>query len=224
MSKKTTLLLVLALCFTNLSIGAEPPPTTTLDHEALFSLNDLKETEDQLNIYKVEHEHLRLQTELALIKLQIDRRLYQKAVISEFDLKESEKNYDLKSNEFALAQGKIKERLIYVEIKKQIANKKLGKKSSVKETAQLYADDWKAKLELGTLWIKGAQIELDFATFQYNQVKKLNFNNSASYEELLEVTEVKNEKEISLVILQERLKALQKNYDEAQKLADDLKP
>jgi len=224
MSKKPILLLVLGLCFANFSFGAEPPQMANLDHETLFHWNDLKETEDQLNFFKVEQEHRKLEAELALTKLQMDQRLYQKAALSEFDLKKSQKNYDLKSNEFELAQGKLRERLIYIEIKKQTVNAKLGKRPSIKETAQLYSDDWKAKLELGNIWVKGAQIELDFANYHYNQVKTLNSKEALTYEELLEVTEAKKEKETNLAILQERLKTLQKNYEEAQKLADELKP
>lgn len=224
MSKTHSLILVLGLSLATFLSGAEPPSADIIDHEVLFHWNDLKETEDQLNFYKVEKEHLRLEAELALTKLQMDQRLRQKAAISEFELKKSKRDSDLKATEFEQSEGKFKERLIYIEIKKQTVNAKLGKRPSIKETAQLYADDWKAKLELGSSWVKRAQIELDFADYNYNQVKDLNSKDVSTYEELLEVTEVKKEKETNLAVMQERLKALQKNYEEAQKLADELKP
>lgn len=224
MSKQLNLLLVLGLSLASFLSGTEPPSTDIIDHEVLFHWNDLKETEDQLNFYKVEKEHLRLQSELALAQLQINERLYQKSAMTEFDLKKSKTDYELKATECEQAEGKFNERLIYIEIKKQTVDAKLGKRPSIKTTAQLYADDWKAKLALGSSWVKRAQIELDFANYHYNVTKTLNSKDVSTYEELLEVTETKREKETNLAVMQQRLKTLQKNYEEAQKLADELKP
>lgn len=223
MSKLLNFLIVLGVCVTQVSVGAEPTPAI-LDHEVLFHWNDLKETEDQFNFYSVELAHHRLEAELALSKLQMDQRLFQKSALSEFDLKKSQKDYDLKTAELEMSQGKIKERMIYLEVKKQTLAAKQGKRPSIKTTAQLYADDWKAKLDLGYIWVKRAQIELDFATYHLNQVKSLNSKDVSTYEELLEVAEVKKEKEANLAVLQNRLKTLQYNYEEAQKIADELKP
>ena len=93
----------------------------------------------------------------------------------------------------------------------------------MKKTAQLYADDWKAKYELGQVLIKRAQSELNYANLVYDRTYKLKNSDSAiSLEEFLEATQKKEEKEANVSMLMDRVKSLYQTYEEAQKLADQL--
>ncbi|MFM8314252.1 MAG: hypothetical protein ACKOA8_08210, partial [Deltaproteobacteria bacterium] len=193
-----------------------------LDHESLFHWNDLKEIEDQIKFFQLEENHQKFELDLASQKYAIDQRLYQKQAIAELELKESQMNFEVKTANLEAAGLKVKERLIYIEIKKQTLAKKNSKKE-LKKTAQLYADDWKAKYELGQVLIKRAQSELNYANLVYDRTYKLKNSDSAiSLEEFLEATQKKKEKEANVSMLMDRVKSLYQTYEEAQKLADQL--
>mgnify|MGYP006272970193 FL=1 len=222
MSKLKLLLAALSVAFSVFALTPSDLDSRDLDHESLFHWNDLKEIEDQIKFFQLEENHQKFELDLASQKYAIDQRLYQKQAIAELELKESQMNFEVKTANLEAAGLKVKERLIYIEIKKQTLAKKNSKKE-LKKTAQLYADDWKAKYELGQVLIKRAQSELNYANLVYDRTYKLKNSDSAiSLEEFLEATQKKKEKEANVSMLMDRVKSLYQTYEEAQKLADQL--
>lgn len=222
MSKIKLLLAALSVGFSVFALTPSDLDSRDLDHESLFHWNDLKEIEDQIKFFQLEENHQKFELDLASQKYAIDQRLYQKQAIAEMELKESQMNFEVKTANLEAAGLKVKERLIYIEIKKQTLAKKNSKKE-LKKTAQLYADDWKAKYELGQVLIKRAQSELNYANLVYDRTYKLKNSDSAiSLEEFLEATQKKKEKEANVSMLMDRVKSLYQTYEEAQKLADQL--
>ena len=203
--------LLLAALFVGFSVFALTPSdldSRDLDHEFLFHWNDLKEIEDQIKFFQLEENHQKFELDLASQKYAIDQRLYQKQAVAELELKESQMNFEVKTANLEAAGLKVKERLIYIEIKKQTLAKK-NSKQELKKTAQLYADDWKAKYELGQVLIKRAQSELNYANLVYDRTYKLKNSDAAiSLEEFLEATQKKKEKEANVSMLMDRVKSL----------------
>jgi hypothetical protein len=193
-----------------------------MDPKVLFHWNDLKESEDRIKFFKLELDREKFEAELALTQYQMDQRLFSKGALTELNLKKSEKNSIIHTANVMSADLKVRERLIDIEIKKQTLAAWEGKKISVKFAAQLYADDWKAKLEMAKLVLRIAQAELDYNNYHYDVVKRLNSKEMAQLEEVLEVLRDKQQSEASVSMLIGRLKSLQETTDEAQKIADQI--
>jgi hypothetical protein len=209
------LILFLSLLVSSLSSFA-------MDPKVLFHWNDLKESEDRIKLFKLELDREKFEAELALTQYQMDQRLFSKGALTELNLKKSEKNSIVHTASVMSADLKVRERLIDIEIKKQTLAAWEGKKISVKFAAQLYADDWKAKLEMAKLVLRIAQAELDYNNYHYDVVKRLNSKAMAQLEEVLEVLRDKQQSEASVSMLIGRLKSLQETTDEAQKIADQI--
>jgi len=209
------LVLFLSLLVSSLSSFA-------MDPKILFHWNDLKESEDRIKFFKLELDREKFEAELALTQYQMDQRLFSKGALTELNLKKSEKNSIVHTANVMSADLKVRERLIDIEIKKQTLAAWEGKKISVKFAAQLYADDWKAKLEMAKLLLRIAQAELDYNNYHYDVVKRLNSKEMAQLEEVLEVLRDKQQSEASVSMLIGRLKSLQETTDEAQKIADQI--
>jgi hypothetical protein len=209
------LVLFLSLLVSHLSSFA-------MDPKVLFHWNDLKESEDRIKFFKLELDREKFEAELALTQYQMDQRLFSKGALTELNLKKSEKNSIIHTASVMSADLKVRERLIDIEIKKQTLASWEGKKISVKFAAQLYADDWKAKLEMAKLVLRIAQAELDYNNYHYDVVKRLNSKEMAQLEEVLEVLRDKQQSEASVSMLIGRLKSLQETTDEAQKIADQI--
>jgi hypothetical protein len=209
------LVLFLSLLVSSLSSFA-------MDPKILFHWNDLKESEDRIKFFKLELDREKFEAELALTQYQMDQRLFSKGALTELNLKKSEKNSIVHTASVMSADLKVRERLIDIEIKKQTLAAWEGKKISVKFAAQLYADDWKAKLEMAKLLLRIAQAELDYNNYHYDVVKRLNSKEMAQLEEVLEVLRDKQQSEASVSMLIGRLKSLQETTDEAQKIADQI--
>jgi hypothetical protein len=209
------LILFLSLLVSSLSSFA-------MDPKVLFHWNDLKESEDRIKLFKLELDREKFEAELALTQYQMDQRLFSKGALTELNLKKSEKNSIVHTASVMSADLKVRERLIDIEIKKQTLAAWEGKKISVKFAAQLYADDWKAKLEMAKLVLRIAQAELDYNNYHYDVVKRLNSKEMAQLEEVLEVLRDKQQSEASVSMLIGRLKSLQETTDEAQKIADQI--
>jgi hypothetical protein len=209
------LVLFLSLLVSHLSSFA-------MDPKVLFHWNDLKESEDRIKFFKLELDREKFEAELALTQYQMDQRLFSKGALTELNLKKSEKNSIIHTANVMSADLKVRERLIDIEIKKQTLAAWEGKKISVKFAAQLYADDWKAKLEMAKLVLRIAQAELDYNNYHYDVVKRLNSKEMAQLEEVLEVLRDKQQSEASVSMLIGRLKSLQETTDEAQKIADQI--
>jgi hypothetical protein len=209
------LVLFLSLLVSSLSSFA-------MDPKILFHWNDLKESEDRIKFFKLELDREKFEAELALTQYQMDQRLFSKGALTELNLKKSEKNSIVHTANVMSADLKVRERLIDIEIKKQTLAAWEGKKISVKFAAQLYADDWKAKLEMAKLVLRIAQAELDYNNYHYDVVKRLNSKEMAQLEEVLEVLRDKQQSEASVSMLIGRLKSLQETTDEAQKIADQI--
>ena len=208
------------LLFLSLLVGSLS--SFAMDPKILFHWNDLKESEDRIKFFKLELDREKFEAELALTQYQMDQRLFSKGAVTELNLKKSEKNSIIHTANVMAADLKVRERLIDIEIKKQTLAAWEGKKISVKFAAQLYADDWKAKLELAKVFLRVAQAELDFNNYHYDVVKKLNSKAMAQLEEVLEVLRDKQQSETSVSMLTGRLKDLQETTDEAQKIADQI--
>jgi hypothetical protein len=209
------LVLFLSLLVSHLSSFA-------MDPKVLFHWNDLKESEDRIKFFKLELDREKFEAELALTQYQMDQRLFSKGALTELNLKKSEKNSIIHTANVMSADLKVRERLIDIEIKKQTLAAWEGKKISVKFAAQLYADDWKAKLEMAKLVLRIAQAELDYNNYHYDVVKRLNSKEMAQLEEVLEVLRDKQQSEASVSMLIGRLKSIQETTDEAQKIADQI--
>jgi len=224
MPKRLFVTVLVALSIQAFSIETPELKVKGLDHEGLFHWNDFKEIEDQIKFFEIEAEHQKYEVELAQAKFKIDQRLHNSKAISDIDFMKSKMDVEVKAANLDAATRKVKERRIYIEIKKQTLEARQGKTPPLKKTAQLYADGWKAKLEVGKALVSRAQAELDYANFHYRSVEQLQNHNVATLEELLEVSAEKKEKEASVSMLTERLKSLEQTSAEAQKIADDLMP
>ena len=224
MPKTLLILLFVVSCIHGFSLEIPELEAKSIDHEVLFHWNDLKEIEDQIKFFEIEAEHQKYELELAEAKFRMDQRLHNSKAITDLDFMKSKADVEVKGANLEAATLKVKERLIYIEIKKQNLQARQGKRPSLKKTAQLYADDWKAKFEIGKALVVRGQAELDFINFKYTCVEKLQNHNVSTLEELLEVSEQKKEKESNVVMLTARLKALEKTSQDAQQIADDLTP
>jgi hypothetical protein len=208
--------------FLFLSLIVSSLSSFAMDPKVLFHWNDLKESEDRVKFYKLELDREKYEAELALTQYQMDQRLFSKGALTELNLKKSEKNSTIHNANVVAGDLKVRERLIDIEIKKQTLAAWQGKKISIKFAAQLYADDWKAKLELGKVLLRIGQAELDFNNYHYDVVKRLNSKEMAQLEEVLEVLRDKQQSEANVSMLSGRLKALQETCEEAQKIADQI--
>ena len=117
---------------------------------------------------------------------------------------------------------KMEQQLLNITIKKHSLLSKEGRPTSLKEMAQLFADQWKVKLKLGTVAVKLAQIELDFAYYYFKKIDYLTAKNVSTIEDLYEASQDKKQAEESVTILTNRLISLEKNYLEAQDIANKL--
>lgn len=193
-----------------------------LNHETLFHLNELREAEDQINFFQLDLAHSKAKLELLTFQVETSRRLFQTGAATEFELKTSEKNLNLLTSTIEIETLKMEQQLLNIAIKKNTLLSKEGRPTSLKATAQLFADQWKVKLNSGTVAVKLAQIELDFAYYYFKKIDQLTVKSVSTIEDLYEASKDKKKAEESVIILTNRLISLEKNYLEAQEIADKL--
>lgn len=193
-----------------------------LNHETLFHLNELREAEDQINFFQLALDHSKAKLEFMTFQVETTRRLFQRGAATEVDLKTSEKNLNLLLATIEMETLKMEQQLLNITIKKHSLLSKEGRPTSLKEMAQLFADQWKVKLKLGTVAVKLAQIELDFANYEFKKVEYLTSKHVSVIEDLYEVSKDKKKAEESVTILTNRLISLEKNYLEGQDIANKL--
>ncbi len=217
-------LIIFSVLFSITAFSADTPLISRqrLNHETLFHLNELREAEDQINFFQLALDHSKAKLEFMTFQVQTTRGLFQRGAATEVDLKTSEKNLNLLLATIEMETLKMEQQLLNITIKKHSLLSKEGRPTSLKEMAQLFADQWKVKLKLGTVAVKLAQIELDFAYYYFKKIDYLTAKNVSTIEDLYEASQDKKQAEESVTILTNRLISLEKNYLEAQDIANKL--
>jgi hypothetical protein len=210
--------------FADIQVKLDPKlvDSKNLDHQALFFLNDFREDEDEFALQEINAAKSEMDAELAEKQYKINEKLALKQAIAEFDLKRSKKDAQVKAITAQIYALRLEERNMNLDLKKRFLESKLGKNPNLKETAQVFANQRKLKLNLGQLILKSATLDQKFQAYYYDLNSKLNKKNFSSFEDLLFVIRDLKTAEKSVQIMTDRIVLLKQNYEEAQAIADSL--